>query len=65
MFDFEDDDASRREKSYTTVTQLPPFIDPKQPPTKKAPFSAILGHQFVHTVWLNFPPLFLLLLIPD
>ncbi|BDD58466.1 hypothetical protein MPDQ_003419 [Monascus purpureus] len=55
MFDFEDDDASRREKSYTTVTQLPPFIDPKQPPTKKAPFSAILGHQFVHTVEVILP----------
>lgn len=49
MFNSEDD-ASRREKCYTTVTQLPAYVDPKQPPTKKSPFSTILGHPFVHTV---------------
>jgi ribonuclease P/MRP protein subunit RPP40 len=49
MFDFEDD-ASRREKCYTTVAQLPSFIDPKQPPAKRSPFTAIWGHPFVHTV---------------
>ena len=49
MFDLEDD-ASRREKCYTAVAQLPSFIDSKQPPMKKSPFSAIWGHPFVHTV---------------
>ncbi|KAL4896683.1 ribonuclease P 40kDa subunit-domain-containing protein [Aspergillus ambiguus] len=49
MFDFEDD-ASRREKCYTTISDLPSYIDPTQPPSKKAPFSAIRGHSFVHTV---------------
>lgn len=49
MFDL-DDEASQREKCYTTVTQLPAFVDPKQPPTKKAPFSVIREHPFVHTV---------------
>lgn len=52
MFDFEDDDASRREKCYTTVAQLPAYIDPKQPPTKRSPFSAVLGHPFVHSVFV-------------
>ncbi|KAF4214948.1 hypothetical protein CNMCM8980_008823 [Aspergillus fumigatiaffinis] len=49
MLDF-DDDASRREKCFTTIAQLPAFVDPKQPPTKKPPFSAIANHPFVHTV---------------
>jgi hypothetical protein len=52
MLDFEDD-ASRREKCYTTISELPSYIDPKQPPTKKAPFSAIWGHSFVHTVLIH------------
>ncbi|KKK14256.1 hypothetical protein P175DRAFT_0504281 [Aspergillus ochraceoroseus IBT 24754] len=55
MFDLEDDDASRREKCYTTVTQLPHFIDPKQPPTKRPPFPAILSHPFIHTVEVILP----------
>lgn len=49
MFDFTDN-ASGREKCYTTVSQLPSFIDPKQVPTKKSPFSAIVNHPFAHTV---------------
>jgi ribonuclease P/MRP protein subunit RPP40 len=49
MFDFTDD-ASGREKCYTTVSQLPSFVDSKQVPTKKSPFSAIVNHPFVHTV---------------
>lgn len=49
MFDLEDD-ASQREKCYTTVTRLPAFVDFKQPPTKRSPFSTILGHPYVHTV---------------
>ncbi|GKZ99969.1 ribonuclease P protein subunit p40 [Aspergillus niger] len=54
MLDFEDD-ASKREKCYTTIGQLPAFIDPKQPPTKRSPCSAILGHPFVHTVEVILP----------
>lgn len=49
MFDLEDD-ASKREKCFTSVAQLPPFVDPKQIPSKKLPFSAILNYPFVHTV---------------
>ncbi|KAL4920229.1 ribonuclease P 40kDa subunit-domain-containing protein [Aspergillus aurantiobrunneus] len=55
MFGIEDDDASGREKCYTTVAQLPHFIDPKQPPITKPPFSAITGHPFVHTVEVTMP----------
>ncbi|KAE8383673.1 ribonuclease P 40kDa subunit-domain-containing protein [Aspergillus bertholletiae] len=54
MFDLEDD-ASMREKCYTAVVQLPFFIDPKQPPMKKPPFSAVCGHPFVHTVEVILP----------
>lgn len=49
MFDLEDD-ASKREKCFTSVAQLPPFVDPKQIPKKKLPFSAVLNYPFVHTV---------------
>ncbi|KAJ5665963.1 uncharacterized protein N7477_008411 [Penicillium maclennaniae] len=49
MFDFEDD-ASTREKCFTSVTELPAFVDPKQIPSKKVPFSTISNHPFVHTV---------------
>jgi ribonuclease P/MRP protein subunit RPP40 len=49
MFDFTDD-ACGREKCYTTVSQLPSFIDPKQVPSKKSPFCAIVNHPFAHTV---------------
>ncbi|KAL4787252.1 ribonuclease P 40kDa subunit-domain-containing protein [Aspergillus varians] len=55
MFGIEDDDASGREKCYTTVAQLPQIIDPKGPPIKKSPFSAIQGHPFVHTVEVALP----------
>ncbi|KAL4759093.1 ribonuclease P protein subunit p40 [Aspergillus foveolatus] len=55
MFGLEEDDASRREKCYTTISQLPQFIDPKQPPIKKPPFSAILSNHFVHTVEVTMP----------
>ncbi|PLB46750.1 hypothetical protein P170DRAFT_511434 [Aspergillus steynii IBT 23096] len=54
MFDF-DDDASRREKCYTTVAELPSFVDPKQPPSTRLPFSAIGGHSFLHTVEVLLP----------
>jgi ribonuclease P/MRP protein subunit RPP40 len=54
MFE-EVDDASRREKCFTTIAQLPTFIDPKQIPGKRLPFSTIQNHAFVHSVgglWL-------------
>ncbi|KAJ5679425.1 hypothetical protein N7462_007669 [Penicillium macrosclerotiorum] len=54
MFDITDD-ASKREKCYTTVARLPAFVDPKQIPSKKPPFSTILNHPFVHTVELILP----------
>ncbi|KAJ5640526.1 hypothetical protein N7528_000151 [Penicillium herquei] len=54
MLDF-DDDASRREKCFTTVTQLPAFVDPKQIPTKRSPFSAVLNHAFIHTIEVILP----------
>ncbi|EKV04800.1 hypothetical protein PDIG_41020 [Penicillium digitatum PHI26] len=49
------DDISRREKCFTTIAQLPAFIDPKQIPGKRSPFSTIQNHAFVHSVgsrWL-------------
>lgn len=49
MFDIEDD-ASRREKCFTTVAQLPAWVDPKQIPSTKSPFSTIHNHSFAHTV---------------
>ncbi|KAL4811223.1 ribonuclease P 40kDa subunit-domain-containing protein [Aspergillus unguis] len=55
MFGLEDDDASGHEKCYTTVAQLPQSIDPAQHPTNKSPFSAILGHPFVHTLEVTLP----------
>ncbi|KAJ9272106.1 hypothetical protein DTO212C5_1869 [Paecilomyces variotii] len=54
MFEFHDE-ASQHEKCYVTVGQLPRFVDPKQPPTKKSPFSAILSHSYVHTTELILP----------
>lgn len=51
MFDFEDD-ASTREKCFVTATELPAFVDPKQIPSKKVPFSTISNYPFVHTVRL-------------
>jgi len=49
MFDFEDS-ASEREKCFTTISQLPTFVDLKKIPSKKSPFSAILNHPLAHTV---------------
>ncbi|KAL1988258.1 hypothetical protein VTN96DRAFT_233 [Rasamsonia emersonii] len=54
MLDFSDE-ASHHEKCYTTIGKLPAFVDPKQPPQKKSPFSAILNHPFVHTTELILP----------
>lgn len=54
MFE-EVDDTSRREKCFTTIAQLPAFIDSKQIPGKRSPFSTIQNHAFVHSVgglWL-------------
>ncbi|KAL4933916.1 ribonuclease P protein subunit p40 [Aspergillus undulatus] len=55
MLGLEEDDASGREKSYTTIAEVPLFIDPKQPPLKKSPFSTIQGHSFIHTVEVTMP----------
>jgi ribonuclease P/MRP protein subunit RPP40 len=44
------DDASRREKCFTTISQLPDFVDPKQIPSKRSPFSTIQNHAIVHSV---------------
>ncbi|GAD99363.1 hypothetical protein AOR_1_694184 [Paecilomyces variotii No. 5] len=54
MFEFRDE-ASEHEKCYATIGQLPRFVDPKQPPTKKSPFSAMLSHAYVHTTELILP----------
>ncbi|KAJ5532580.1 hypothetical protein N7494_009132 [Penicillium frequentans] len=54
MLDFVDD-ASRREKCFTTIAQLPAVVDPKEVASKKSPFSAILNHPFVHTVEVILP----------
>ncbi|KAJ5415789.1 hypothetical protein N7465_004484 [Penicillium sp. CMV-2018d] len=54
MFE-EVDDASRREKCFTTIAQLPAFIDPKQIPSKRSPFSTIQNHAFVHSVEVILP----------
>ncbi|KAM5459973.1 putative ribonuclease P [Microsporum canis] len=54
MFDFEDP-LMDQEKCFISVGKLPVFIDPTQPPQKKAPFSAILGHAFNHKVELILP----------
>lgn len=37
-------------KCYVSHGYLPQFIDPKQLPSKKKPFSAILNQHFTHTV---------------
>ncbi|CAI7573524.1 unnamed protein product [Penicillium viridicatum] len=54
MFE-EVDDASRREKCFTTIAQLPAFIDPKQIPSRRSPFSTIQNHAFVHSVEVILP----------
>ncbi|KAJ5183632.1 hypothetical protein N7492_001248 [Penicillium capsulatum] len=54
MVDFVDG-ASTREKCVTSVTELPAFVDPKQIPSKKQPFTAIANHPFVHTVEVILP----------
>ncbi|KAJ5168281.1 uncharacterized protein N7482_003875 [Penicillium canariense] len=54
MFDFTDE-ASGHEKCFMTIAQLPGFIDPKQVPSKKSPFSAILNQPFAHTAEVILP----------
>jgi len=50
MFEFGVDDQPAS-KCYVTHGSLPTYIDPRQPPTKKKPFSTILDHTFAHTVF--------------
>ncbi|KAJ6189409.1 Ribonuclease P Rpp40 [Penicillium mononematosum] len=64
MFE-EVDDASRREKCFTTIAQLPAFIDPKQIPGKRLPFSTIQNHAFVHSVEVILPKEFYLQIKPS
>ncbi|KAK5797765.1 hypothetical protein VI817_004056 [Penicillium citrinum] len=47
--------ASEREKCFTTISQLPTFVDPKKIPSKKSPFSAILNNPLAHTVEVILP----------
>ncbi|KAI1917735.1 hypothetical protein LOZ61_000355 [Ophidiomyces ophidiicola] len=54
MFDIEDPTLNK-EKCRTTIGQFPRSIDPRQPPTKKIPFSAISGHPFTHSIELLLP----------
>ncbi|OJD25127.1 hypothetical protein ACJ73_03507 [Blastomyces percursus] len=54
MYEIDDPDL-RKEKCYTTIGKLPPFVDPQQPPIKKSPFSSISKHSFVHSTTLILP----------
>ncbi|PGH32180.1 ribonuclease P/MRP protein subunit RPP40 [[Emmonsia] crescens] len=54
MYEIDDPDL-RKEKCYTTIGKLPPFVDPQQPPIKKSPFSSISKHSFVHSTSLILP----------
>ncbi|KAI1964644.1 hypothetical protein LOZ58_001330 [Ophidiomyces ophidiicola] len=54
MFDI-DDPTLNKEKCRTTIGLFPRYIDPRQPPTKKIPFSAISGHPFTHSIELLLP----------
>lgn len=49
MFDFGKDDGIAS-KCYLTHATLPKYVDQRQPPTSKKPFSTILGQAFTHTV---------------
>ncbi|KAI9673808.1 MAG: hypothetical protein M1829_003926 [Trizodia sp. TS-e1964] len=42
-------------KCFVSYGPLPRFIDPKEPPRRKKPFSAILKNPFFHTVELCLP----------
>ncbi|EGD99665.1 hypothetical protein TESG_07006 [Trichophyton tonsurans CBS 112818] len=54
MFDFEDP-LMDKEKCLISIGNLPVFVDPAQPPQKRAPFSAVHGHAFNHKVELILP----------
>ncbi|EGC43083.1 conserved hypothetical protein [Histoplasma capsulatum var. duboisii H88] len=54
MYEIDDPDL-QKEKCYTTIGKLPPFVDPRQPPVKKCPFSSISKHPFVHSTSLILP----------
>jgi len=54
LFDF--DSADRRNpKTQVRVAQLPAYIDPKQPPTKKTPWRTINEVPFLQSVSLVLP----------
>ncbi|KAF6220904.1 hypothetical protein HO133_002584 [Letharia lupina] len=54
MFSFLESKTSAS-KAYVSHGNLPPFVDPEQPPSTKKPFSTILGQPFTHTVQLILP----------
>ncbi|KAH8697504.1 putative ribonuclease P protein subunit p40 [Talaromyces proteolyticus] len=54
MLDFSDD-ASAHEKAYFSVGSLPANVDLEHAPPRKAPFSTISKHAFVHTTELILP----------
>ncbi|WEW61568.1 ribonuclease P subunit [Emydomyces testavorans] len=54
MFDIKDS-VLDKEKCYTSIGLLPPYIEPTQAPTKRSPFSAISGHPFIHSTELILP----------
>ncbi|CAG8980437.1 hypothetical protein HYALB_00012924 [Hymenoscyphus albidus] len=53
MLDFPED--TKNEQKCEVTHGVMGHLDPKQPPTKRKPFSAILAHPFVHKVQLVLP----------
>ena len=54
LFDF-DNGSSPQSKMYVHMGLLPPYIDPKQPPTKKQPWRAINDAPFMSGVSMVMP----------
>ncbi|EME50377.1 hypothetical protein DOTSEDRAFT_118599 [Dothistroma septosporum NZE10] len=48
-------DTGPKPKCLVTTTKLSNFLNHEQPPTKKRPFSTVLGQEFVHTLDLLLP----------
>ncbi|KAK2755904.1 hypothetical protein FQN54_005700 [Arachnomyces sp. PD_36] len=48
-------EAPSSDKCFITTGGYPAFIDPKQPPAKKSPFTTVFGNQFIHTTELILP----------
>ncbi|EEH45671.2 uncharacterized protein PADG_01821 [Paracoccidioides brasiliensis Pb18] len=54
MYEIDDPDL-KKEKCYTTIGTLPSFVDQRQPPLKRSPFSSISNQPFIHTTELILP----------